>query len=429
MATDGTPRITWHGRDFAATIEIVKLGEIETSVEVPDLPDPWLRRFIAGLVACERIERAASHLAPAHVLEMAACRFIENGGTVESWRRYETELGVQKSATRQPRSLIQPFLRWSRGGQPDHDGRLARLSAAFDAWLALENRPDPYSRNDEPGTSRLAEWLAAEGGYQNVAGNYSESIPQFAVHVGNGKARPKGEAKYLALRAIEGSEEWYTPLKIFTAMNVMFDLDPASPGKDIVHWIPAKRHFVKEEDGLRRDWGNDFVWLNAPHSKNGLLLWIEKFEIHKNGVLLCVDRTSTKWWQSVASNADLILQVNQNINFINPTNDPSNHNALGSSLVAYGPRGVEALINAASNGLGTLFVPYEKSRGPAIKGALCYLESNSESEEPAVSRPPTDEAPPLTESKENEIAELKARIAALEAENVTLKARIDELAR
>jgi hypothetical protein len=39
------------------------------------------------------------------------------------------------------------------------------------AWLAIPKaqRPDPHPRNDEPGTSQLAEWLAAERGYQEVA--------------------------------------------------------------------------------------------------------------------------------------------------------------------------------------------------------------------------------------------------------------------
>ena len=169
MAADGKPRITWHGKDFAATTEIVRLGDVEIAVRVPDLPDPWSRRFIAGMVAFERVERAANHLAPAHLLEMAACRWLEKGGTVETWREYEIVLGVTKSKTRPPGSLIQPFIKWARGGRNDTDGSLHRLSSAFDAWLAQKDRPDPYPRNGEPGTSVLAKWLVDEHGYQAVA--------------------------------------------------------------------------------------------------------------------------------------------------------------------------------------------------------------------------------------------------------------------
>jgi hypothetical protein len=87
-----------------------------------------------------------------------------------------------------------------------------------------------------------------------------------------------------------------------------------------------------------------------------LTQWLEKFREHGNGIALVVDRTSTGWWQDLCGHADLILQVNKKIDFLHPTNE-SGTNALGSSLVAYGERGVQALMNAAAAGLGTLFKP------------------------------------------------------------------------
>jgi hypothetical protein len=169
VAADGTPRITWHGKDFAATTEIVKLGDVEIAVQVPDLSEPWLRRFYAALVAHERIE-GANRIAPAHVLELLARRYLEEGGTIESWRNFEIKLRIPPSKTRPPRSSIQPVMKWTLGGRNDTDGRIGRLSAAFDSWLALGKEcPDPTPRNGEPGTSRLAEWLADRGGYQAVA--------------------------------------------------------------------------------------------------------------------------------------------------------------------------------------------------------------------------------------------------------------------
>ena len=44
-----------------------------------------------------------------------------------------------------------------------------------------------------------------------------------------------------------------------------------------------------------------------------------------------------------------------------PDGDGIGTNALGSSLVAYGKRGVQALLNAAAAGLGTLFIPCQNS--------------------------------------------------------------------
>ena len=460
MAADGTPRITWHGRDFAAITEIVKLGEIEIAIQVPDLPDPWLRRFYAALVAHRRVERA-NRIAPAHVLEMAGCRWLEEGGTVESWCSYETKLGVTKSKTRQPKSLIQPFLRWSHGGHPDHDGHLARLSAAFDAWLALEKeRPNPTPRDGHPGTSQLAEWLSrTPGGYQAVAKahnarlEYEAALKRGTVWVTHAhgtervyKSKEAGESQnegpayeqpaewwdlddceptgageyrrihpepdhededgafpepikgvraahhlrsndqknysesenpaalrlasdyathnknHLAWHATAGSVEYYTHPKVFAALGCTFDLDVASPGQCKVPWIPAERHFTLVENGLEQDWSGNFVWMNPPYSKEGLPQWVEKFRQHANGICLTCDRTSTRWWQALCGYADLILQVKQKIQFLRPPGEPADgNNTLGSSLVAYGTRGVEALKNAARNGLGALFVPFEKS--------------------------------------------------------------------
>jgi DNA N-6-adenine-methyltransferase (Dam) len=489
VSADSTPQITWNGQDFAVAIEIVKLGEMKTSVQVPAVDDPWLRRFIAALVAFERIE-GANRIAPAHVLEMAGCRWVEKGSCAESWSTYETELGVTKSTTRQPRSRMQPFLRWSRGGQPDRDGRLARLSGAFDAWLALpkEIRPNPAPHNGEPGTSELAEWLRREGGYQDVAKahnarlEYEAALKRGSIWVThangtervydskaaadsdkegpvyeepaewwdlegcelvgpgecrridpetndedghdplperiNGVVRPEhhgpadqrnySESEFKNATAKRhypleyathnrkyasglppASEEWYAPPQLFQATGCTFDLDPASPGADFVPWIPAKRHFTRSDNGLEQDWGDDFVWLNAPYTKEIFPLWLEKCRQHANGVCLTVDRTSARWWQELCSNADLILQVNKKVRFLRPPDEPTYSSpALGHTLVAYGPRGVEALINAARNGLGALLVPYGKLA-----------------------------------AKENDIAELKGRIAALEGENSTLKAR------
>jgi hypothetical protein len=161
--------------------------------------------------------------------------------------------------------------------------------------------------------------------------------------------------KYLALHATTASEEWYTPERVFTALGCKFDLDVASPGKSVVHWLPASRHFTIADNGLEQDWGDAFVWMNPPYGPT-LPQWLEKFREHGNGIALVVDRTSTGWWQTLCSNADLILQVNKKIDFMRPSDEPGT-NALGSTLAAYGQKAVQALTNAAAAGLGTVFKP------------------------------------------------------------------------
>ena len=201
--------------------------------------------------------------------------------------------------------------------------------------------------------------------------NYSETktgngVPFANASNGDNRGHPwwfpsaRGK-KHLALQATTASVEWYTPPEFFRALNCRFDLDVASPGADVVPWIPADRHFTLADNGLEQDWGDDFVFMNAPYGRGKLPLWTEKFRKHGNGIFLVVDRTSTKWWQDLCGNADLILQVNRKIDFIRPGGDGAGTNALGSSLVAYGKRGVQALLNAAAAGLGTLFVPCQDS--------------------------------------------------------------------
>ena len=61
------------------------------------------------------------------------------------------------------------------------------------------------------------------------------------------------------------SNEWYTPPEIFTALKVNFDLDVASPINPIP-WIPAEKHFNKNDDGLTQLWYG-FVWCNPPYGR------------------------------------------------------------------------------------------------------------------------------------------------------------------
>jgi len=103
-----------------------------------------------------------------------------------------------------------------------------------------------------------------------------------------------------------------------------------------------------------RTTGTDWlVALMVPFRFEILPSWLEKFRHHGNAIALVVDRTSTGWWQDLCGNADLILQVNKKIQFLPGDDQPTNNNALGSTLVAHSEWAVKALMNAAAAGLGT----------------------------------------------------------------------------
>jgi hypothetical protein len=161
---------------------------------------------------------------------------------------------------------------------------------------------------------------------------------------------------YCGIDACSTSCEWYTPPYIFEALGCRFDLDPASPGAEIVPWIPADRCYTREDDGLKQPW-TGFCWLNPPYGRKILHLWVEKFVRHGNGIILVAERTSTRWWQALNRRADLVLCVNKKIPFIPGTGKKARAQALGSNLFAIGEQGVAALETAHRNGLGELLRP------------------------------------------------------------------------
>jgi hypothetical protein len=154
-------------------------------------------------------------------------------------------------------------------------------------------------------------------------------------------------------QAVGKTDEWYTPPYVFQAKGCEYDDDVASPGQHITPWIPAKRFITR--DSLDAPW-NGFVWMNPPFGgRANKALWLEKFFAHGNGVALVPDRTSAPWWQQYAPRADLVLFVAPKIKFLGPMSGGSP--AQGTTLLAAGARGAEALRRAASMGLGKLMVP------------------------------------------------------------------------
>ena len=85
--------------------------------------------------------------------------------------------------------------------------------------------------------------------------------------------------------------EWYTPPWVFEKLDLEFDIDVCAP-KGGVEWIPAKKHFCIEDDGLTQKWEGK-VWCNPPFSQASK--WMKKFHEHGNGVAL-VPVSKTRWF-------------------------------------------------------------------------------------------------------------------------------------
>jgi hypothetical protein len=79
------------------------------------------------------------------------------------------------------------------------------------------------------------------------------------------------------------------------------------------------------------------------------------------------DRTSTRWWQRLAAQTDLIVFLNKKIAFVNPTGEDTGPCAIGSILVAMGEQAVAGLIAASQKGLGVAATPFadkDQDRSP-----------------------------------------------------------------
>lgn len=156
-------------------------------------------------------------------------------------------------------------------------------------------------------------------------------------------------------QCVGATDEWYTPPRVFRALGCSFDMDVASPGKDVTPWIPASI-YVKA-NSLTLPWGG-FIWMNAPFGgRNGLVPWLEKFCAHGDGIALVPDRTSAPWWQQFAPQAELILFVAPKLKFIGPNGQPGASPAQGTCLLAIGQRAREPLFRARAEGLGMLTKP------------------------------------------------------------------------
>lgn len=88
----------------------------------------------------------------------------------------------------------------------------------------------------------------------------------------------------------ETSDDYYTSPALFENLGLKFDLDVAAPPGG-VPWIPAKRFYTMQDDGLSQTWEGR-VWMNPPFSE--VTPWIERFIAHGNGVGL-VPIVKSKW--------------------------------------------------------------------------------------------------------------------------------------
>lgn len=136
------------------------------------------------------------------------------------------------------------------------------------------------------------------------------------------------------------SDEWYTPKSMIDDLGP-FDLDPCSPVSR--PFDTAKIHYTREDDGLSKDWGDAFVWLNPPYSRNILYQFIEKLSRHNNGIALLMNRLDNLlWYETIFPHALSMIFLRRRIKFLRPDGQ-TGRPPTGHCLVAFGKLSDERL--------------------------------------------------------------------------------------
>jgi hypothetical protein len=133
---------------------------------------------------------------------------------------------------------------------------------------------------------------------------------------------------------VGATDEWYTPPWLFEKLGLCFDIDAASPGPQVVPWIPARNHITAYS--LNQPWSGR-VWLNPPFgARNGIVPWLTKLANHGDGLALVPNRTGADWWQDFAARASGLLFVRGKIRFLRPDNSEGASPGYGNVLLAFG---------------------------------------------------------------------------------------------
>lgn len=153
--------------------------------------------------------------------------------------------------------------------------------------------------------------------------------------------QPVGAAvsRLFTLPHAANTDDWYTPAWIFEAMDVTFDLDVAAPPGG-VPWIPARRSFSLEDDGLAQEW-EGFVWCNPPYSH--VRPWATKWANHGDGLLVVSADLSSSGQFSAFTRATTLFVPEGRLKFANGHGDPKHSPNFTAVILGAGLRASRAL--------------------------------------------------------------------------------------
>jgi len=144
----------------------------------------------------------------------------------------------------------------------------------------------------------------------------------------------KQQALFGAAQTQKTSDDYYTPRWIFDRIGLGYELDVAAPQGGI-EWIPARRYFTKEDDGLAQDWTGR-VWMNPPYSKPAP--WVERWLEHGDGIAL-LPTSKSRWFDRLWSTDAGLVMLPADLTFV------GGKILMPTALVAIGRENIAAIGN------------------------------------------------------------------------------------
>jgi hypothetical protein len=150
--------------------------------------------------------------------------------------------------------------------------------------------------------------------------------------------------------SIGASDDWHTPLEIFAALGLRFDLDPCAPINRTHYFVPADKFYTKIDDGLAQPW-HGLVFMNPPFGggsdrrvRRGHVPWLRRFLDHGHGVAIVRAYTSSDWFhEHVVPRAEVLCFPKGKTKFIRPDGTIGAAPGHGIALVGMGEVAAGAL--------------------------------------------------------------------------------------